>query len=166
METDSLFYQLFQHLPETLFELVGLPAARAKGYRFGSVELKKALRVDGLFLPGKSQLPIYFVEVQFQRSPKFYANLFAKVFCYLEENDPNQEWVAVAIFPSRAEEPTIEPLRGPPAVSSRKTNLPSGARRGRRPADRHWIAAAIVCQLGKRPTPGAAARAKSRNGPG
>jgi hypothetical protein len=36
---------------------------------------------------------------------QFYANLFAKVFCYLEENDPNQEWVAVAIFLSRNEEP-------------------------------------------------------------
>jgi predicted transposase YdaD len=42
--------------------------------------------------------------VQFQRVPTFYANLFAKVFCYLEENDPTQEWVAVAIFASRAEE--------------------------------------------------------------
>jgi hypothetical protein len=36
------------------------------------------------------------VEVQFQRLPKFYANLIAKVFCYLDENDPTQEWVAVA----------------------------------------------------------------------
>src|SRR5262249_35280034 len=39
-----------------------------------------------------------------------YANLFAKVFCYLEENDPTQEWFAVAIFPSRKEEPkAIDP---------------------------------------------------------
>jgi len=36
---------------------------------------------------------------------KFYANLFAKVFCYLEENDAKQDWCAVAIFPSRKEEP-------------------------------------------------------------
>jgi predicted transposase/invertase (TIGR01784 family) len=105
METDSLFYQLFQQLPETLFELLDLPAKRAKSYRFESVELKKAFRIDGLFLPKKAMLPIYFVEFQFQRVQTFYANLFAKVFCYLEQNDPKHEWVAVAIFPTRKEEP-------------------------------------------------------------
>jgi predicted transposase/invertase (TIGR01784 family) len=88
--------------------LLGLPATHAKGYRFDSVELKKALRIDGLFVPSKRTLPVYFVEVQFQRVPKFYANLFAKVFGYLDENDPAQEWVAVAIFPSRAEEPKCQ----------------------------------------------------------
>ena len=96
---------MFKQLPQTLFELIDLPAARAKSYRFDSVEVKKAFRIDGLFLPNKASLPLYFVEVQFQRQPKFYANLFAKVFCYLEENDPKQEWVAVAIFASRHEEP-------------------------------------------------------------
>ncbi len=105
METDSFFYQLFSQLPQTLFEMLGLPAARANAYRFDSVELKKSLRIDGLFLPNKRKLPLFFVEVQFQRLPKFYANLFAKVFCYLDENDPTQEWVAGAIFPTRQEEP-------------------------------------------------------------
>ncbi len=83
METDSLFYQLFQQLPQTLFELLELPAVRATGYQFKSVELKKALRIDGLFVPKKPRLPIYMVEVQFQRVATFYANLFAKVFSYL-----------------------------------------------------------------------------------
>src|ERR1022692_1311949 len=106
METDSLFYQLFQQLPGTLFELLKLSAARAASYRFKSVELKKSLRIDGLFVPTKVKLPINVVEVQFQRVATFYANLVAKVFCYLDENDPKQEWVAVAIFPSRKEEPT------------------------------------------------------------
>ena len=110
METDSIFYQLFQQLPQTLFELLNLPAARAKSYRFDSVEVKKSFRIDGLFVPNKRTLPLYFVEVQFQRVQTFYANLFAKVFCYLEENDPKQEWVPVAIFPSRKEEPKhLEP---------------------------------------------------------
>lgn len=106
METDSFFCQLFKQLPQTLFELIDLPPARAKEYRFDSVEVKKSLRIDGLFLPNRASLPLYVVEVQFQRVQKFYANLFAKVFCYLEENDPKQEWVAVAIFRSRKEEPT------------------------------------------------------------
>jgi predicted transposase/invertase (TIGR01784 family) len=57
-------------------------------------------------MPKKSGLPLYFVEVQFQRVPSFYANLFAKVFGYLDQNDPRQEWFAVALFPTRAEEPT------------------------------------------------------------
>jgi predicted transposase/invertase (TIGR01784 family) len=105
VESDSFFYQLFQQLPRTFFELLGLSAMHAKSYRFASVELKKAFRIDGLFVPKKRRLPIYFVEVQFQRLPTFYANLFAKVFSYLEENDPTQEWIAVAIFPTRKEEP-------------------------------------------------------------
>src|SRR6266702_4856880 len=105
METDAFFCQLFKQLPQTLFELINLPAARMKSYRFDSVEVKKAFRIDGLFLPIRATLPLYFVEVQFQRVQTFYANLFAKVFSFLEENDPTQEWVAVAIFPSRKEEP-------------------------------------------------------------
>ena len=109
METDAFFYQLFNQLPQTLFELIGLPAARAKAYRFDSVELKKAFRIDGLFVPKRRTLPLY-VEVQFQRVQTFYANLFAKVFSYLEENDPGHDWVAVAIFASRKEEPKdLEP---------------------------------------------------------
>ncbi len=104
METDAFFCQLFKQLPQTLFQLIDLPAARVKSYRFDSVELKKSLRIDGLFLPKRASLPLYFVEVQFQRVQKFYANLFAKVFCYLDENDPKQEWVGVAVFASRAEE--------------------------------------------------------------
>jgi predicted transposase/invertase (TIGR01784 family) len=105
METDSIFYHLFNQLPQTLFELIGLPATRAKAYRFDAVELKKAYRIDGLFVPNRRSRPLYFVEVQFQRVQTFYANLFAKVFSYLEENDPTQEWIAVAIFPNRQEEP-------------------------------------------------------------
>ena len=105
METDSFFYQLLKQLPQTLFELLDLPAEWARAYRFNSVELKKSLRIDGLFRPTKPNLPLYFVEVQFQPSAKFYANLFGKVFWYLEENDPAQDWLAVAVFPNRSLEP-------------------------------------------------------------
>jgi predicted transposase/invertase (TIGR01784 family) len=105
METDSFFWKLLKQLPQTLFELLGLPAQHARQYRFDSVEVKKSFRIDGLFLPGKAVLPLYFVEVQFRKSQSFYANLFAKVFCYLEDNDPAQDWVAVAVFPNRAMEP-------------------------------------------------------------
>jgi predicted transposase/invertase (TIGR01784 family) len=105
METDSIFCQLFKCRPETLFELLGEPPVRARSYRFDSVELKKSFRIDGLFLPKRHSMPLYFVEVQFQRLERFYANLFAKVFSYLNENRPGQDWRAVAIFPSRREQP-------------------------------------------------------------
>ena len=80
METDSFFWQLLKQLPETLFALLGLPTAEAAHYRFDSVEIKKSYRLDGLFVPTGSDLPVYFVEVQFRRARRFYANLFAKVF--------------------------------------------------------------------------------------
>jgi predicted transposase/invertase (TIGR01784 family) len=105
METDSFFCNLFKRLPQTLFELLGLPEELARWYRFDAVELKKTLRIDGLLQPTKSGLPLYFVEVQTYPLATFYANLFAKVFCFLQENDPTQDWSAVAIFSSRGVEP-------------------------------------------------------------
>lgn len=109
MESDSFFWQLLAKLPETLFALLGLPASRAADYRFESVEVKKSYRLDGLFIPSKATLPIYVVEIQFQRNRKFYANLFAKVFSYLEVNDPNQDWRAIALFETRKLEPQDQP---------------------------------------------------------
>jgi predicted transposase/invertase (TIGR01784 family) len=107
METDSFYYQLFKKLPRTFFELLSLPAERVGAYRFASVEVKKSFRIDGLFIPQKRGLPIYFLEVQNQPMPAFYANLLAKVFWYLQENDPGQDWAAVALFGSRKFEPTL-----------------------------------------------------------
>jgi predicted transposase/invertase (TIGR01784 family) len=92
-------------LPETLFALLGQPLTQVADYRFDALEVKKSYRLDGLFVPARTDLPVYFVELQFRRTRRFYANLFAKVFSYLEANDPEQEWMAVALFPNRAVEP-------------------------------------------------------------
>jgi predicted transposase/invertase (TIGR01784 family) len=105
METDSFFWQLLKELPDTLFVLLGLPVSKAAAYRFDAVELKKTHRLDGVLIPKSARLPLYFVEVQFQRRSRFYANLFAKVFLYLEANDPGQDWHAVALFANRKIEP-------------------------------------------------------------
>ena len=35
MKTDSLFYRLFQTLPQLLFDLIAQPAVDAARYRFG-----------------------------------------------------------------------------------------------------------------------------------
>jgi predicted transposase YdaD len=80
METDSFFFQLLKQLPETLFALLGEPLTRVADYRFDALEVKKSYRLDGLFVPARVDLPVYFVEVQFRRVRRFYANLFAKVF--------------------------------------------------------------------------------------
>ncbi|MDR7993538.1 DUF2887 domain-containing protein [Thermosynechococcus sp. TG252] len=66
MRRDSLFYQLFAQLPQTLFDLLGIDTPQ--GYRFDSVELKQtAFRIDGVFVPPDPSGIVYFCEVQFQR---------------------------------------------------------------------------------------------------
>lgn len=101
MKTDPLFYRLFKDLPETFFELVGQPVSEARHYRFEALELKQAaIRLDGLFLPlvGDGTRPVWFVEMQFYRNPKVYANLFSKVFRFLDLNDPDSPWRAAVVF--------------------------------------------------------------------
>ena len=105
MKTDSFFYQLLKQLPQTFFEMLGLPGERAHDYEFDSVELKNSLRIDGIYRPKKPLLPIYFLEVQFQKRNDFYANLFAKVFVYFNQNKKTHDWSAAAIFASRSLEP-------------------------------------------------------------
>jgi predicted transposase/invertase (TIGR01784 family) len=57
-----------------------------------------------LFLPSveSPELPIYFVEVQFQKKPKFYSRLFAEVFLYFYQYDPPNEWYAIVIYRRRS----------------------------------------------------------------
>lgn len=82
MKTDSIFYRLFQTFPGIFFELINHQATEANAYEFASVELKQtAFRIDGVFLPIANQqtLPIYFLEVQFQKDPEFYARFFSEI---------------------------------------------------------------------------------------
>lgn len=105
MKTDTIFYQLFQNFPSIFFELIGQPATATSSYQFTSLEVKqRAFRFDGLFLPvaESSELPIYFVEVQFQKKPKFYARLFAEIFLYFYQYNHNNEWVAIVIYRRRS----------------------------------------------------------------
>ena len=82
MQTDSLFYRIFQSAPGLFFELIGQPPALAQTYTFRSVELKQtAFRMDGVFLPTVSTTPstVYFLEVQFQKDEQLYRRLFSEV---------------------------------------------------------------------------------------
>jgi predicted transposase YdaD len=106
VKTDALFYQVFQELPQSYFELIGAPAAMAAGYKFASEELKQVgMRLDGIFLPTRSIAPVHFVEVFFYKAPNAYSNLFAKVFLWLEAKNPAQDWHACIIFANRRLEP-------------------------------------------------------------
>ncbi|KAM3090106.1 Rpn family recombination-promoting nuclease/putative transposase [Phormidesmis sp. 146-35] len=108
MKTDSIFYRLFQTFPSIFFELIGQEPSEASAYEFSSVELKQtAFRIDGLFLPIiDSTQPIFFLEVQFQKDPTFYARFFCEIFLYLRLYAPTKPWRAIAVFAKRSLEPT------------------------------------------------------------
>jgi predicted transposase/invertase (TIGR01784 family) len=110
MRTDTIFYQLFQTFPSLIFELIGADPSQASSYQFSSREIKElARRFDGIFLPASNQtdLPIYFVEVQFQEKSDFYWRLFTEIFVYLGQYQPTQDWCAVAVFASKKIAPEV-----------------------------------------------------------
>ena len=103
MQTDSLFYALFQSAPGLFFELLGEPSTASVGYRFASVELKQtAFRIDGVFLPPEADLeaPVYFLEVQFRRDPLLYRRLLSEVLLYLRQHPGVRRWQAVVLYPA------------------------------------------------------------------
>lgn len=102
MKTDSIFYELFAKLPETLFALLNLPENLAQEYQFRSQELKQlAKRIDGVFLSETKTKPIYFVEVQFQTDENLYHRLFTEIFVYLGQYKPSQDFQAVVIWANK-----------------------------------------------------------------
>ena len=110
MRTDTLFYKLFQTFPQLLFEIMGEAPEQATAYQFSSREIKElARRFDGIFLPSEraTNLPIYFVEVQFQSKSDFYWRFFTEIFVYLGQYKPNNDWCAVAVFASRNLDPGV-----------------------------------------------------------
>lgn len=108
MKTDSLFYLMFQALPQLFFDLIARPIDSAALYRFDSVEVKEtAFRLDGVFQPPADQptWPLFFVEVQFQLDADFYSRLFSEIFLYLRHHRPVHPWHAVALYPTRTLDP-------------------------------------------------------------
>ena len=69
---------------------MGLPTLPTEQYRFQSVELKQtALRLDGFFRSPEDRpdLPLFFIEVQFQPTQDLYPRLFAEIFLYLKQGN-------------------------------------------------------------------------------
>lgn len=89
MITDPLFYQIFETVPETFFELIGMSQEEAREiaskYQFQAIEFKETShRSDGVFMPKVSGERVYFLEVQYRRSRAVFANLMVKVFTRVE----------------------------------------------------------------------------------
>jgi predicted transposase/invertase (TIGR01784 family) len=110
METDSLFYRLFKEKPKLLFELLGEQVPRT-AYTFGSYEVKQtSLRGDGILEPVRSpNSPIFFLENQgyLDRKNEFYASFFTKIFLYLRDSKPPNDWRAVVMFTHRKYDPGV-----------------------------------------------------------
>ena len=101
MQTDTLFYSLFQTSPALLFELIGQSEVDGMAYTFRSVELKQtAFRMDGVFIPEtcRAETPVYCVEVQFQRDEQLYARLSSEVALFLRQNPAMEHWTVVVIY--------------------------------------------------------------------
>jgi predicted transposase/invertase (TIGR01784 family) len=106
MKTDSLFYRIFQTLPEIFFTLTGFEYS-ASDYEFQAVEVKQtAFRLDGIFKPitDNPDLPTIFVEVQFQPDDRFYSRFFSEIFLYLHQYPQTNSCKAVVIYPERKTE--------------------------------------------------------------
>ncbi len=110
MKTDSIFYELFLNLPESLFDLLNLPLELANQYSFISQELKQlSKRIDGVFYPNNYQQPIYFLEVQFQNDDSLYHRLFTEIFTYLGQYQPRQDFRAVILWSQRSLDVELPP---------------------------------------------------------
>jgi len=114
MKRDSLFFRYFKELPGSFFHLVGRPESDAARYDLKAIEFKETpVRLDGVFLPHQPDAdPAYIWEVQHYRSDGVYANIMSKVGRFLEHGNPKQDWIAVAIYPTRAlEQENLHPYR-------------------------------------------------------
>jgi predicted transposase/invertase (TIGR01784 family) len=109
MKTDSLFYKLFQQLPDTLFALTEQPTTLAANYSFDSVAVKETtFTMDGIFVPQTSGLPLYFVEAQLQKDPDLCSRMLTEIMLYLRHHPPRRHWQAVIIVPTRRHAPKLE----------------------------------------------------------
>ncbi len=114
MKRDPLFFRLFKELPGCFFHLVGRSAADAQRYALEAIEYKAtSVRLDGVFRPLQPVgQPAYLWEAQFYASETVYANLLSKIGRFLEHGNPEQDWVAVVIYPNRElEQKNLHPYR-------------------------------------------------------
>jgi predicted transposase/invertase (TIGR01784 family) len=112
MQTDSLFYMIFQTYPTILFELMDNLSPQSPTYSFASQEVKQtSFRMDGILVPPiyATHLPIYFVEIQGYKDTKkvLYPSFFCQIFLYLNDYRPINDWRSVLIFTKRNLDPGL-----------------------------------------------------------
>jgi len=111
VKTDTLFYQLFQEFPWIFFQLIERSEIDTTAYEFIAPEIKqRAFRLDGLFTTKDeyTDLPLYFVEVQFYEEADFYDRLFPSIFLHFSQYKPkNPEWFAIVIFDRKSNDVAI-----------------------------------------------------------
>jgi predicted transposase YdaD len=128
MQTDALFYELFQTAPQTFFELLQITPLCP--YRFESLTLKTAeKRIDGVLEPTVGDHPVYFLEVQAFPDRAIYWRAMREVSTYFEQRPARQdaEWQAVVLWLNQDDDPglgTLAALSYPPTPRLMAAYLP------------------------------------------
>jgi len=112
MKTDSLFYRLFQERPDLVFELAEWSPPAGVRYTLHAEDVKQTgFRLDGILSPpiDRTDLPLFFLEAQFQTDNDFYARWFAEIFLFLFRQPTRRTaWRAVVIFRDRSIDSPID----------------------------------------------------------
>lgn len=111
MQTDKLFHEFFQLVPQALFELLGIEPGCA--YRFESPVVKAVeRRMDGLLEPAEPGHPRYFLEVQGYYDKSIYWRVIQQVGLYHEQRPQlqGQPRQIVCLFLDRSFDPGLETL--------------------------------------------------------
>jgi predicted transposase YdaD len=113
MQSDSLFYELFQTSPQVFFELIGTQPPQQGLYSLISQEVKQTrFQIDGVLLPHhrRADLPIYFLEVMGykpKQGKQFYQEMLTEIHLYLKDYTPKNDWRAVVIYTQRSYDPGL-----------------------------------------------------------
>jgi predicted transposase/invertase (TIGR01784 family) len=113
MQSDSLFYELFQTSPQVFFELIGTQQPQQGLYSLISQEVKQTrFQIDGVLLPHhrRADLPIYFLEVMGykpKQGKQFYQEMLTEIYLYLNDYQPKNDWRAVVIYTQRSFDPGL-----------------------------------------------------------
>jgi len=110
MKTDSVINRFFREFPGAFFTLLGENQQKAAQYEFAAVEVKEqAFRFDGVFKPKTPDERLYFFEAQFQKEANFYLRFFGEVAVFLRQNQPDNPWQAIVLFPAPEFDPGTHP---------------------------------------------------------
>ena len=110
-ENRHSFLSIIPRFPWIFFQLIERESTNPDAYEFIAPEIKqRSFRLDGLFTTTEeySDLPLFFVEVQFYQETNFYDRLFPSIFLYFSQYKPvNSNWYAIVIFDKESNDVAI-----------------------------------------------------------